>query len=79
MNIWGVLITAIGFLLLYMGIKNKSTTDLVNAFRPQAATTTTPSTTAPSNVNPVNPPNGAGTNPPTNVPPQSLQQLLGGL
>jgi hypothetical protein len=84
-NVWGVLITGVGFLLLYMGIKNKNATDLVTAFRPAAApTATTPQNTAPPGTTPltVQPPSGSGSNQipglfgGTNVPPGGL---FGGL
>lgn len=83
MNAWGVLVTGVGFLLLYLGIKNKNVSDLVNTFRPQATPNTstkpapTPQSNAPSGTTGLAPqnPNGggiAGLFGGTNVPPGSL-------
>lgn len=82
MNIWGVLITCVGFLLLYMGIENKSPSQLVQSFRPASSTMTTPAptpqSTAPAGTLPLAPgtaTNGggiAGLFGGTNVPPGSL-------
>lgn len=36
MNLWGVLIVGVGFLFLYMGIKNKGPGYLVSTFAPRS-------------------------------------------
>lgn len=60
MNAWGVLITGIGFLLLYMGIKNKDLSALVTEFRPQGSTSGQPSAPL-QNTTPLTPGSSAGT------------------
>lgn len=81
MNIWGVLITCVGFMLLYMGIQNKSPAELVQAFRPASAAAPkaapTPQNTAPPGTTGLAPGQNtgggiAGLYGGTNVPPGSL-------